>query len=294
MPSQAPEKLSGNGVLAAEDLFYMIGGKEKIKILDATYSLPNAGMSPFDAFLTRHIEGAQFFDIDVVADQEAPLPHTMPSAEYFANCVSSLGISSDDHVVIYDQSGAYMASSRAWWMFRAFGHEKVYVLEGGLKAWIDGGFRVVSGPEDAPALGIFTATLRADLIVSKDDLLGNIETNAVTVLDARPPSRFAGTTPEPWAGKRAGHIPKSLNLFHGDLIDSGSKLLKDEKELERLFTALDIDTNVKLAATCGSGVTACTVALALYKARNQDCAIYDGSWSEWGDDSAGTPVEVSA
>lgn len=294
MPSQTPEKLSDNGVIAAEDLFYMIGGKEKIKIIDATYSLPNAGVSPFDAYLTRHIQGAQFFDIDVVADQEAPLPHTMPSAEYFASCVSAMGISNDDHVAIYDQSSAYMASSRAWWMFRAFGHENVYVLEGGLKAWIDGGFRIVSGPEDAPTPGIFTATLRQDLIVSKSDLLGNIETNNITVLDARPPARFAGTTPEPWAGKRAGHIPKSLNLFHGDVIDSGSRLLKSEAELERVFAALDLDTDSMLAASCGSGVTACTLALALYKARQQDCAIYDGSWSEWGDDSAGTPVEISA
>lgn len=294
MSSSQNQKLSDNGLVAAEDLYYMLGGSRKIKILDATYSLPNAGVSPFEGFLTRHIEGAQFFDIDVVADQEAPLPHTMPSAAFFADCVSAMGISGDDHVVVYDQSGAYMASSRAWWMFRAFGHENVYVLEGGLGSWLERGFRVVSGPAEPPAPGIFTASLRPDLIVGKDDLLANLDSGKICVIDARPPARFAGNTPEPWAGKRAGHIPRSINLFHGDLIAPSTRHLKNETELERIFTALDLDATGSLAASCGSGVTACTVALALYKARNQDCAIYDGSWSEWGDKSAGTPVEVSA
>ncbi|PZQ43201.1 MAG: 3-mercaptopyruvate sulfurtransferase, partial [Micavibrio aeruginosavorus] len=201
------KRLSDNGMISAQDLYYMLGGKEKIKILDATYSLPTAGVSPLDAFLTRHIANAQFFDIDAVADQDAPLPHTMPSAEYFESCVESLGISSDDHVVVYDQSGAYMASSRAWWMFRVFGHENVYVLEGGMHAWTSGGFKTQSGPADAPALGNFKAALRSDLIVSKNDLLINIDNGGMQVLDARAPARFEGRSPEPWAGKRSGHIP---------------------------------------------------------------------------------------
>ena len=287
-------KLSDNGVIAAEDLYYMLGGKESIKVLDATYSLPQAGVSPYEAFMTRHINGAQFFDIDVIADQEAPLPHTLPTAEYFASCMSSLGISNEDQVVIYDQSGAYMASSRAWWMFRAFGHENVYVLEGGLSSWIQRGFPLANGPAPAPLPSIFVATFRPELVVSKTDLLNNIETGDIRVLDARPPARFAGNSPEPWAGKRAGHIPKSVSLPNGDLIDPASRNLKNTGVLESLFKDMQIAPDQKLAATCGSGVTACTIALALYKARRQDCAVYDGSWSEWGDDSAGTPVEVSA
>lgn len=288
------DKLSDNGVIAAEDLYYMMGGKETIKLLDATYALPNAGMSPYDAFLNRHINGAQFFDIDAVADQSAPLPHTMPTPDYFASCMSAFGISNEDHVVVYDQSGSYMASARAWWMFRLFGHEKVYVLEGGLGAWVHRGFPVASGPANAPAPSIYIAGYRRELLATKADLLANIETNDIGVIDARPPQRFAGQTPEPWAGKRAGHIPGSLNLFHGDLIDPRSRALKDSASLEEVFRAIDIPAGQKLAASCGSGVTACTVALALYKLRGQDCAIYDGSWSEWGDENAGTPVEVSA
>lgn len=286
--------LSNNGMIHAEDLYYLLGGKEPIKILDATYSLPGGNASPFEAFLGQHIEGAQFFDIDAVADQDAPLPHTMPDADYFASCVSAMGISNKDHVVVYDQSGAYMASARAWWMFRAFGHDKVYVLEGCLKAWIDGGYRVASGPADAPKMGEFTATMRSDLTVSKNDLLGNIDTHGIRVLDARPPGRFSGAAQEPRAGKRAGHIPGSYNLPFGDLIDPQSRAIKSPEELERIFDAQKIDASEKIAVSCGSGVTACTVALALFKARQQDAAIYDGSWSEWGDEAAGTPIELSA
>lgn len=288
------EKLSENGVIAAEDLFYMMGGKEPIRLLDATYALPNAGISPYDAFLNRHIDGAQLFDIDAVADQEAPLPHTVPTPEYFASCMSALGISNTDHVVVYDQSGSYMASARAWWMFRLFGHDHVYVLEGGLGAWVQRGFPVVSGPAAAPAPSVYMAGFRPELLVTKADLLANIETNNMRVIDARPPQRFSGQSPEPWAGKRAGHIPGSLNLFHGDVLDPRTRALKDSATLESIFSEQDMSAGDRLAASCGSGVTACTIALALYKARGQDCAIYDGSWSEWGDESAGTPVEVSA
>lgn len=287
-------KLSDNGVIDAQDLYYLLGGSEKIKLLDATYALPQAGISPYDAFLAKHIEGAQFFDIDAVADQKAPLPHTLPDAEYFSSCVSAMGISNDDHVIIYDQSGAYMASARAWWMFRVFGHENVYVLEGGLSAWTQSGFPVASGPAPAPAPSSYAASYNKDLVVTKEDLLQNLQAKKLRVADARPASRFSGHSPEPWAGKRAGHIPNSLNLPHGDLIDAGSRHLKSNAALERIFGEHGIDRNVMLAATCGSGVTACTIALALYKARRQNCAIYDGSWSEWGDESAGTPVEVSA
>lgn len=288
------QKLSENGVIPADDLFYLLGGKEKIKVLDATYSVAGGHQSPYDAFLACRIKGAEFFDIDAVADQGAPLPHTLPSPEYFAASVSAMGISNDDHVVIYDQSGAYMASSRVWWMFRVFGHENVYVLEGGLQAWIDQGFGTVKGAPDAPEPGAFTAAFKPEFVVGRNDLIANIETQEMLVLDARPAARFHGMAPEPRSGMRAGHIPKSLNLPFGALLDPETRMFKDDQSLEHIFKQLSIDDQDKVAVSCGSGVTACTVALALFKARRQNSAIYDASWSEWGDEASGTPIEISA
>lgn len=290
------KKLSDNGLIAAQDLYFLLDGNEPIKLLDATYSVPGGQLSPQQAFFGRHIEGAQFFDIDVVADQEAPLPHTIPSAAYFGDCVSAMGISNTDHVVIYDQSGAFMASSRAWWMFRLFGHENVYVLDGGMSGWVEGGYKTINGPAESPVPGNFKATLRGDLIVSKSDILNNLETGGFTVIDARPSARFEGRMPEPRPGMRAGRVPGSVNIpFPAVMGDSLHDLsFKNDSGLEQLFGSAGISRETQAAISCGSGVTACTVALALYKLRGQDCAIYDGSWTEWGAEDAGTPVEVSA
>jgi len=288
------KSLSTNGVIPAQDLYYLLGGKESIKILDATYMMPGGQLSPFQGFLGRRIEGAQFFDIDAVADIESPLPHTLPSPEFFESCVSSMGISNTDHVVVYDQSGMYMASSRAWWMFRVFGHENVYVLEGGLQAWVTRGFSVVNGPADAPAPGEFTAQLRAELVVSRSDILNNMETGAMEILDARPADRFDGRAPEPRPGMRAGHIPRSKNLPFGEMIDMRSRLFLKDDLIDSSLTARGVSKEAKVAVSCGSGVTACTLALAMFKARGQNAAVYDGSWSEWGDETSGLPIEVSA
>lgn len=287
------ELLSENGLVPAEDAYYLLAGSDKIKLVDATYSMPD-GQSPEQGFLGRRIEGAQFFDIDVIADQKAPLPHTLPSPDYFAACVEALGISNDDHVLVYDQSGAYMASSRAWWMFRVFGHRKVYVLEGGLQAWSYAGFKVVNGPAEAPKPGRFKPAFQAHLVVNRKALLENIDTRSISVLDARPAARFDGRSPEPRPGMRPGHIPGSKNLPHTDVLDRATGFFKNDKDLENLFDARGITAASATAVSCGSGVTACTLALALYKSRRQDAAVYDGSWSEWGDSSSETPVEISA
>lgn len=290
------KKLSDNGMIAAEDLYYLLGGSEPIKILDATYSVPGGRMSPEQAFMTRRIEGAQFFDIDAVADQEAPLPHTVPSADYFADCVAAMGISNKDHVVIYDQSGAYMASSRAWWMFRLFGHENVYVLDGGLLSWVASGFKTVSGPADAPARGMFEASLRKDLLVDKEQTLNNLDHPEFLMIDARPAGRFQGLMPEPRPGMRAGHIPGSINIPFGGLLSEDIRDLsfRPQSEIEQIFKQNGISRETRTAVSCGSGVTACTVALALYNVFGANAAIYDGSWTEWGNENTGTPIEVSA
>jgi len=285
--------LSENGLISPDDLYYMLGGNERIRVLDATYG-PVQGQSPFQAYLGCRIENAQFFDIDAVADQQAPLPHTLPSEEYFADCASSMGISNGDHVVIYDQSGSYMASTRAWWMFRTFGHEKVYILDGGLQAWIKQGFKTEEGPTAAPAPGAFTARLNTSLVISRDDLLANLKTKNIDVFDARPAERFHGMAPEPRPGMRAGHIPHSHSLPFGAVIDPQTRKFKPDDAIENILRDSGVSTDNAIAVSCGSGVTACTLAFALFKARRQNAAVYDGSWAEWGDEASGTPVEVSA
>ncbi|MFA5592022.1 MAG: sulfurtransferase [Micavibrio sp.] len=288
--------LSANGVVQAQDLYYLLGsGKQTIRLLDAGYGSPAPGLSPYQAFLSAHIEGAQFFDVNAIADQDSPLPHMLPDPAYFESSVESLGISSGDHVVVYDQSGYYMASSRAWWMFRYFGHERVYVLEGGLGAWKAQGFKLEQGPPVLPAPARFKASVNAGLLVTRGDVLSNVDKQSFAMLDARPAERFHGHAPEPRPDMRAGHIPGSRNLpFTALLASPRGGALRPEGELEEIFSALNLSPDEKIAASCGSGITACTIALALFKARGQDCAIYDASWAEWGHAENGLPVEVSA
>jgi thiosulfate/3-mercaptopyruvate sulfurtransferase len=287
-------KLSENGLISAETLHKNLCRPNNIRILDATYGPVEGRYSPEQAFFGRRIDGAQFFGIDAIADQENPLPHMLPSADYFADCASSLGISNEDDVVIYDQSGIYMGASRAWWMFRVFGHERVYVLEGGLQAWAASGYKVVSGPPDGPKRAEFKATYRENLVADKTQLLNNLEQPNYKVIDARPAGRFDGIIPEPRPDMRAGHIPGSVNLPFIESIRTDNRFFQDDQTIDQLFQNIGIGYTDKPVISCGSGMTACTLALALYKARGQDAAIYDGSWSEWGHADAETPVEVSA
>lgn len=233
-----------------------------IKILDASYGLP-----PFE----MGIEGAVDFDIDDIADPDAPFLHTLPSADLFADRIGMLGISNDDNVIVYDRAGIAMAASRAWWMFRVFGHDRVRVLDGGLPAWVNAGFPLSAKSQHAtPA--VFHAAFQPHLFKQRSDMLANIASHAFTVLDARDAARFGGM----------GHIPESFNLPYASLLASDGTLGAKEHLREKLSPY----EGRKIACTCGSGVTACVIALALYELGHKDAAIYDGSWTEWGSDPA--------
>jgi thiosulfate/3-mercaptopyruvate sulfurtransferase len=243
------------------------------RVLDASY-----GQQPPD----KGIPGAVDFDIDAVADPAAALPHTIPSSAVFAEKAGALGIGNDDLVVVYDRSGIHMAAARAWWMFRLFGHENVKILDGGLNAWVKAGYPLT--PKNArPAPKEFIAEFRAELLKRLPQVKDNILKQDFTVLDARDAARYAGDAPEPRPGMGRGHIPGSLSVPFAELIGADGKL-RPRAELESMLSR--IDRKKPLACSCGSGVTACVVALGLFETGTPDAAVYDGSWAEWGGDPA--------
>ncbi|GHD48363.1 sulfurtransferase [Thalassobaculum fulvum] len=260
-----------------------------VKVLDGTYHLPTAKRDGNAEFLERHIPGAVRFDIDDVCDPDDPLPHMIPSPDRFAEKVSALGIGNGDTVVVYDVYGLQSAA-RTWWMFRLFGHDKVAVLDGGMPAWTAEGRALESGPAKvAPAR--FTAGFRPELVRRREDVLANIASKAEQVADARSAGRFTGTEPEPRAGMRSGHIPGSRSLPISELLDPATKTVLPNEGLRAAFDKAGLDPSKPIVSSCGSGVTACVIALAAHRLGHPGVAVYDGSWSEWGgrDD---TPVET--
>jgi thiosulfate/3-mercaptopyruvate sulfurtransferase len=252
----------------------------KVKVIDASFKLPGVLPLPIDDYLAAHIPGAVFFDVDAISDHDNPLPHMFPDAAQFAGDVAALGISSGDTVVAYD-SGGWVAAPRAWWMFLSFGHPNVKVLDGGLKKWT-----LESRPTEAgkvtPEPGKFSAKFDAGAIRSRAQVLGNIESKAEQLVDARPRGRFEGTTPEPRPGARSGHIPGSRNVPYADLFDAKTGAMKSLDELRKAFTGAALDMANPIVATCGSGVSALVLILALYRLGVRGTALYDGSWAEWG------------
>jgi thiosulfate/3-mercaptopyruvate sulfurtransferase len=212
----------------------------------------------------------------------------LPSPVKFSSRMRKLGLGDGTRIVVYDNN-RYSASARAWWMLRLFGHPDVAVLDGGLAKWRAEG-RPVDDRPVVPREAHFTARQNNLLVRDLEQLRSNLVGRREQVIDARPAGRFAGTEPEPRPGLRGGHIPQSLNLPHLDLIAADGTLLP-AAELRRRFAALGIDQRRPIVTTCGSGVTACTVALALHQLGAPDVAVYDGSWSEWGG-RGDTPIET--
>jgi thiosulfate/3-mercaptopyruvate sulfurtransferase len=278
-----------NDALVSTDWLAEHLGAPDVKIADATYVLPNAGRDARQEYAAAHIPGAVFFDIDEIADPDNPLPHMLPPAAVFSARVRKLGLGDGVRVVVYDRN-AYAASARAWWMFRLFGHEDVAVLDGGLRKWLAEG-RPVSDDPVAPAPRHFTARQNNLLVRTLDQVRANLMAKREQLVDSRSAGRFKGTEPEPRAGLRAGHIPGSANLPVLDLINTETGALLPAELLRTRFELAGIDLARPIATTCGSGVTAATVALALNQIGHGEAAVYDGSWSEWGGRSD-TPIET--
>lgn len=252
----------------------------KLKVIDASYKMPGVLPLPSEDYLRAHIPGAVFFNVNTIADPDDPRPHMYPTAEQFARDVSALGISSDDTVVAYD-SGGWVAAPRAWWMFLSFGHPDVKVLDGGLRKWVSEGRPTESGQVTSRA-GKFQAKLDSSFVRSKQQLLKNLDTGGEQLVDARPRPRFEGTVAEPWPGRRSGHIPGSRNVPYAELFDANTGAMKSLDDLRKAFTGAGVDIARPIVTTCGSGVSALVLTLALYRLGARGTALYDGSWAEWG------------
>jgi len=259
----------------------------KVKVLDATFKMPGVLPLPKDDYLKAHIPGAAFFDVDAVSDHSNPLPHMFPSAEQFGRDVGALGVGNGDTVVVYD-AGGWVAGPRAWWMFLSFGHKDVRVLDGGLKKWTAEGRPVESG-EASPKAETFKASFDAARVRSMQQLVANLGNRAEQVIDARAGNRFEGAVPEPRPGLRSGHIPGARNVPYGELFDAATGTMKPLDQLRNAFTSAGVDPAKPIVTSCGSGVSAAVLTLALYRLGVRDTALYDGSWSEWGAE-AGPPV----
>ena len=264
-------------------------GRAGLVAFDTTKYLPNEPKDGLTEFRAAHVPGARFFDIDAIADPDTTLPHMVPSAGRFGQMLSALGVSNDSTVVFYDQKGLASAA-RGWWMMGLFGHDRAAVLDGGLPMWRAEGRAVETGdPGPAPAAS-FRPDLRATRLRGVGDLLANVASAGELVLDARAAGRFTGAVPEPRAGMRSGHIPGSANLPYTDLLAADQTLLSPAA-LRAKLTAAGVDGARPVVTSCGSGVTACILTLAMTVAGLPAGAVYDGSWTEWGG-RPDTPVET--
>ncbi len=261
----------------------------RVTVIDASTYLPNAGRDARAEYLAAHIPGALFCDLGWISDETAPFPHTLPSAAVFADRMGSLGVSSDDAIVVYDGSDQNFSAPRLWWMLRTFGHHRVSVLDGGLGKWRRE-HHAVTDVVPVRAVAHFEAHLDANRVRDMPSMRANLDSAREQVVDARSAGRFQATEPEPRAGVRGGHIPDSVNVHYARLVN-GQGVVRPADELRTIMRGAGLDLTQPIVASCGTGVTACAVVLALDVLGVTNVAVYDGSWTEWGSNTD-TPIEI--
>ncbi len=273
MPKSDPKTLVSTDWLAAHLK------DPDLRIFDASWYMPDDERDARAEYEAAHIPGARYFDIDEIADLRSELPHTVPPVEKFISRMRAMGVGDGHQVVVYDSAGL-MSAARVWWMFRLMGKTDIAVLDGGLPKWLAEGRET----EDMPPIlrdRHITVQRQAQLIKDVTQVAAASKLGDYEILDARSPGRFRGEEPEPREGLRGGHIPGSKNVYYRDLLnDDGT--MKPPEELRAVFAAAEVDLKKPVISTCGSGVTACIIDLALERLGHHRHAVYDGSWSEWG------------
>ena len=276
-----------NPVISTKQLAEIISDPDTV-VLDGSWYLPGQNRNACAEFQSCHIPGARFFDIDKIADCTTDLPHMVPREDLFSMEVESLGITNHSRIIVYDGAGLFSVA-RVWWLFRLFGHANVFILDGGLPMWIQEGYSVTA-EKTAIRVGSFKAFLHPSKIALMNDVLENCQTKQALVLDARPRARFNGQAPEPRPGLPSGHMPGAISLPFTELLTNGR--LKQEHELTDIFSALGVNRKTPVITSCGSGVTASIITLALFRCGCGLQQLYDGSWTEWAS-AAENPISTT-
>lgn len=279
-------KSANNWVVETEWLADHLSSPDLI-VLDGSWHLPTEKRDAKAEYLAEHIPGALFFDIDEFSDEKSSLPHMLPSTVKFASRMKKMGIGDGARIVVYDTTGIFSAA-RVWWTFRAMGHQDVAVLNGGLRKWKAEGRPLDDGTPAKRSERHYSPLQNTEIIRDLDDMKALLKKSGAQIVDARPTGRFEGRDPEPRPGLRSGHIPGSKSIPSQSLLNPDGTF-KSPDELAALFKAVGIDVKRPVVTTCGSGVTASMLALALAVVGQTNAAVYDGSWAEWGQDN-GLPI----
>jgi thiosulfate/3-mercaptopyruvate sulfurtransferase len=253
---------------------------KKLIIFDCSWHLPKDKRNSYKEFRTIHIKNSLFFNIDKISDKKSKFPHMIPPSKYFQNIMRSYGVNKNSKIVVYDTIGIF-SSARVWWLFKYYDHKNVFVMNGGLKKWLNEKKPTTKKVSKIKKKGDFVAKENKFLKTDYKNILKNLYNNKFLILDARNNLRFNGKIKEPRSGIRSGHIPNSKNLFWGNLINENGTI-KTKTNLLKILKPFNLTNKNKIITSCGSGVTACILSLAILHSKSIFTQVYDGSWSEWG------------